>query len=323
MRVLQASTAVMLILFCICNYAQTTPQKISVTGTLGRVMAIGAESTGWAIQLDSETTIDGKAVSSIQVSDSHEPGRLESLADKRVTIVGKVGHRHGVETGAQPFIEVSSIKEVGAPFSLSGSEWLLEDLGGHGVIDNVQATLTFPEAEKIGGNGSCNRFFGPSEISGDHIKIGPLGSTRMACPEAVMNQETKYLAALQAANHFEWKDPYLLVYSRGSEKPLRFTRLATGVSSNETTDQWLGRWDGVEGTYLRLAKKGDKYVVEISDLDGPKTFEGLGDGNRIQFTRDGKTEFISAGNGQATGMKWLADKKNCLLTRQGEGWCRD
>lgn len=230
--------------------------------------------------------------------------------------------RHGVETGAQPFIEVSSIKEVGDPFSLSGSAWLLEDLGGHGVIDNVQATLTFPETGKIAGNGSCNRFFGPSERSGDHLKIGPLGSTRMACPEAVMKQETKYLAALQAANHFEWKNPYLLVYCKGWEKPLRFTRLAT-ASSTETTDQWLGRWDGVEGTYLRLAKKGDKYVVEIRDLDGSKTFEGLGDGNRIRFTRDGKTEFISAGDGRATGMKWLADKKNCLLTRAGEGWCRD
>ena len=216
----------------------------------------------------------------------------------------------------------TSPQEVGAPFSFSGSEWLLEDLGGHGVIDRVQATLTFPETGKVAGNGSCNRFFGPSEMSGDHIKIGPLGSTRMACPEAVMKQETKYLAALQAANHFERKAPYLLVYSKGWEKPLRFTRLTTGVSSTKT-DQWLGRWDGVEGTYLQLAKKGDKYVVEISGLDGPKKFEGFGDGNRIRFTRDGKTEFISAGDGQATGMKWLADKKNCLLTRQGEGWCRD
>jgi heat shock protein HslJ len=323
MRIAQASTAVMLVCFCLCSYAQPPSQKLSVTGTLSRVMAIGAESTGWAIQLDSETTIDGKPVVSIQVSDSHEPGRLESLADKRVTIVGKVAHRHGVETGAQPFLEVFSIKEVGAPFSLSGSEWLLEDLGGHGVIDRAQATLTFPEAGKVGGKGSCNRFFGPSEISGDHLRMGPLGSTRMACPEAVMKQETKYLAALQAADRFEWKDPYLLVYCKGWEKPLRFTRLTTSVSSTEPTDQWLGRWDGPEGTYLRLTKHGNQYAVEISDLDGPKTFEGVRDGNRIRFTRDGKTEFISAGDGQASGMKWLADKKNCLLTKPGEGWCRD
>jgi heat shock protein HslJ len=46
----------------------------------------------------------------------------------------------------------------------------------------------------------------------------------MACPEAVMNQETKYLQALQAAERFEWNDPYLLIYSKEMEKPLRFTR---------------------------------------------------------------------------------------------------
>ena len=89
------------------------------------------------------------------------------------------------------------------------------------------------------------------------------------------------------------------------------------------TDAWLGRWDGPEGTYLRLAKDGDKYAVEIQDLDCLKTFAGFADGNRIRFARDGKTEFISEGDGRATGMKWLANKKNCLLTKAGEGWCRD
>jgi hypothetical protein len=34
----------------------------------------------------------------------------------------------------------------------------------------------------------------------------------MMRPEAVMNQEMKYLNALQAAERFEWNDPYLLIY---------------------------------------------------------------------------------------------------------------
>jgi heat shock protein HslJ len=143
-----------------------------------------------------------------------------------------------VETGEQAVLDVSSIKEAKATaqpapaqpvsFSLSNSEWLLEDLSGSGVLDNVQATLTFPETGKVAGNGSCNRFFGPAEINGDAIKLGPLASSRMACPEAVMNQEAKYLGALQAAERFEWKDPYLLIYCKGLEKALRFTRMAPG-----------------------------------------------------------------------------------------------
>ena len=214
--------------------SQTQPsnQQITVTGKLTRVMAIGAESTGWVLELDSAIDVGGKQVTSIQVSDP-KAGELEALANTRVRITGKLGQRSGVETGEQPVLTVSSIrgpKDTHAPapkaaFSLSGSEWTLEDLEGH-AADHGQATLTFPEAGKIAGNGSCNRFFGSAEISGDSIKFSAMGSTRMACPEEVMNQESKYLEALQAADRFEWKDPYLLIYGKGIEKPLRFTRMS-------------------------------------------------------------------------------------------------
>jgi len=110
---------------------------------------------------------------------------------------------------------------------------VLEDIKGGGVLDNSQATLAFPKAGNVAGNGSCNRFFGPTEIKGDANKLGPLASSRMACPEAVMNQEAAYLKALQAAERFEWKDPYLLIYSKGFAKPLRFTRIKVLVPDKE------------------------------------------------------------------------------------------
>jgi len=233
MRVARVCTGLVLVLSCICSRTQAQSQKMTVTGKLVRVMAIGGESTGWAIQLESDITIDGKRVDSIEV-DYPNTAKLERLENKRVKANGMLSHRQGVETGERPVLVVSSIKEVKVttqpvpattvPFSLSGNEWLLQDLGGSGVIDNIEATLTFPEAGKVAGNGSCNRFFGPAHISGDAIKMGPLASSRMACPEAVMNQETKYLNALQAAERFEWKDPYLLIHCKGFEKPLRFTR---------------------------------------------------------------------------------------------------
>ena len=220
--------------------AQTTARQTTVTGKLSRVVAIGGESTGWAIQLDPESTIHGKRVESIEV-DYPNTERLVKLADKHVKATGTLSHRHGVETGERLILVVSSMEEVKATtqpksaetaaFDLVGSEWLLEDLGGAGVIDNIQATLSFPEAGKAAGSGSCNRFFGPAEITGSAIKLGPLGSTRMACPEAVMNQEKKYLDALEAAERFEWKEPYLLIYCKGFEKPLRFTKMQAPKSA--------------------------------------------------------------------------------------------
>jgi heat shock protein HslJ len=232
MRIARISAGLALGLLCIGLHAQSPSETMTATGTLSRVMAIGGESTGWAIQLDSEVAVDGKPVHSIEV-DSPKTKKLQKLDGKHVEATGSLSHRQGVEMGDRIVLVLSSIKQAppaapvpanAASFSLAGSEWLLEDLGGLGGADNLQATLTFPEAGKVAGNGSCNRFFGPAEVSGDALKLGPLASTRMMCPEAAMNQETKYINALQAAERFEWKAPHLLIYSRGLEKPLRFTR---------------------------------------------------------------------------------------------------
>src|SRR5580692_9616249 len=85
---------------------------------------------------------------------------------------------------------------------------------------SYSSNARFPGSREGSGYGSCNRFFGAAKISGDTIKLGPLASSRMACPEAVMNQESKYLGALQAAERFEWKDSHLLIYCKDFEKPL-------------------------------------------------------------------------------------------------------
>ena len=95
------------------------------------------------------------------------------------------------------------------------------------------------------------------------------------------------------------------------------------VSANRPTDEWLGQWIGPEGTYLLLSRNGDKYMVKIQSLDGPATYEGVATGDRIQFERQGKTESIHAGSGEETGMKWLLDKKNCLIIQASEGFCRN
>jgi heat shock protein HslJ len=110
--------------------------------------------------------------------------------------------------------------------SLSGTEWVLSDLAGTPALPGGKATLGFPEAGRVAGNGSCNRFTGAVVITGDQLKIGPLASTRMACDEAVDQQEAMYFKALDGANRYTYQAPYLLIYALGFDKPLRFTRVA-------------------------------------------------------------------------------------------------
>jgi heat shock protein HslJ len=128
-----------------------------------------------------------------------------------------------------PLVELVRIRkaaagaESGAPYRV-GTAWQLEDLAGAGVLDSAAATLEFPAEGKVAGSASCNRFSGPVTIAGDSIAFGPQAVTRMACPEAIMGQESAYLEALQHAERFRVEGPFLYVYSAGREKPLRFTR---------------------------------------------------------------------------------------------------
>jgi heat shock protein HslJ len=108
---------------------------------------------------------------------------------------------------------------------LIGIAWRLADLGGQPAIPSVEATLEFPEEGKVAGKATCNRFFGTVEISGASIRFGPLAATKMACLDDAANaQEKKYLEALAAVERFEFDGPALLIFSRGSDRPLRFSK---------------------------------------------------------------------------------------------------
>ncbi len=138
---------------------------------------------------------------------------------------------HPVITGGNPAtVDLMLVRAGGAgkpgpqPAGLLGTAWQLEDLSGAGVIDKSMTTLEFIEAGRVAGRGGCNRFFGSVEIAGESIKFGQMGSTQMACVEALMNQESRYLRALGAAERYTLNGDELLVYSAGLDKPLRFTR---------------------------------------------------------------------------------------------------
>ena len=88
-------------------------------------------------------------------------------------------------------------------------------------------------------------------------------------------------------------------------------------------DALAGRWTGEGGAYLNVTKKGEKYSIEIANLDGPQTFEGTAKGDVIEFTRKGKTETIKAATGAETGMKGFEKETNCLVVTKGsEGYCK-
>ena len=126
---------------------------------------------------------------------------------------------------ASPAPEIERAGEAtGSSGVLLDTAWRLEDLGGATVIEGAEATLEFPEDGKAAGHGSCNRFFAPVTVSGDSIRFGPVGATRMACEAPVASQEAKYLKALEGAERFVIEGDSLSIHSRELPAPLIFTR---------------------------------------------------------------------------------------------------
>ncbi len=91
---------------------------------------------------------------------------------------------------------------------------------------------------------------------------------------------------------------------------------------NATTGM-AGKWTGPEGTSLVITPSGNDYDLVITNLDGPRTFHGTTKADGIAFVRDGKSLSVHRGSGADTSMKWLADKKDCLVVDANEGYCRD
>jgi heat shock protein HslJ len=110
--------------------------------------------------------------------------------------------------------------------SLVGTEWMLTGLPGTTVVVTSKASFSVLESNRAAGNASCNRFSGALEIDGTSIKFGPVASTLMACGDPTLNaQETQFLKFLSAANRFEMRDPYLLLFAQGYDQPLHFSRI--------------------------------------------------------------------------------------------------
>ncbi len=90
---------------------------------------------------------------------------------------------------------------------LAGTAWTVNSYNNGkqavvGVFADTTLTILFGESGQISGSGGCNNYSGGYKSDGaGSIEIGPLVSTMMACadPEGIMDQETQFLAALQAA----------------------------------------------------------------------------------------------------------------------------
>ncbi|MEG3164515.1 hypothetical protein U1701_07915 [Sphingomonas sp. PB2P19] len=101
---------------------------------------------------------------------------------------------------------------------------------------------------------------------------------------------------------------------------------AANAADPAATVDYSGRWLGVEGMFLDIASAGapGRYRLTMQwDLDHKGSFDGIARGRTIVFERDGVRETLRPTDGEATELKYLAEKTQCLTVKPGEGYCRD
>jgi heat shock protein HslJ/uncharacterized protein YraI len=130
-----------------------------------------------------------------------------------------VSNAAGQTSQAALTVQVSAPPPAALP--LEGTLWTLQ-----GSPPAAPITATFQQGQ-ISGSGGCNTYNGSFTIFGADITIGALTVTNQSCDQAVMDQETFYLARLQVVDRYEIQGSQLQLSGRIGDED--FNLIYSGV----------------------------------------------------------------------------------------------
>lgn len=103
-----------------------------------------------------------------------------------------------------PLVPPIRTAEAESLAALAGRQWVLREWrAGERAAVKPAVTLTYTEG-RFAGRAGCNRFTAnakPGATAGA-LTIGPIGTTRMICPEPVMEIESRFLTAFGRVKHW-------------------------------------------------------------------------------------------------------------------------
>ncbi|MCJ7711530.1 MAG: META domain-containing protein, partial [Chloroflexi bacterium] len=141
---------------------------------------------------------------------------------------------------------------------LQGTHWVLGSYDQDGALtiipETVYADAEF-DANRVNGFAGCNTFNALYRTGGRTLLISPPAMTFMACDEATMAFEARYLALLQASRFYTARGDTLTVFDADRNEILRFDAAPR--------NPLLGRWQV------------DSYAIP------PSTVTGLVEGSEI------------------------------------------
>ena len=113
----------------------------------------------------------------------------------------------------------SEVRGVLALSMLAANEWQLVEIDGQPLATGVEAPLIHFENDKVRGFSGCNRFTASvKETKPGEIDIGPAAGTKMACPQAQMDLEQRFLTQLDAVNRYSYLAGQLALSWQGADQ---------------------------------------------------------------------------------------------------------
>ncbi|MCT4559142.1 MAG: META domain-containing protein [Pelagimonas sp.] len=92
---------------------------------------------------------------------------------------------------------LASVSDATGPEGVVGIDWQLVSLNGQ--APKAPASIYFEADGRVHGQAPCNRFFGMQSAALPTLSLGPIGSTKRACP--YLDEEADYFAALNTVTH--------------------------------------------------------------------------------------------------------------------------
>lgn len=196
---------------------------VSLSGSPARIGADavidgpGQVPLQFILSFDSDVLIDGHKyalVASISAGEhlwfeNATPYALDPLAPVSpvlviVNFVGELIDPNAPVIEPEPEIPVVEEEvELEVTAEIFDTIWVVTDLNGMTPGDAQQSTLSITTDRRAGGIGGCNNYFAEAYFDGPALSFGDIVSTRMACGDAAMDQESAFFAALTSVRGYE------------------------------------------------------------------------------------------------------------------------
>ena len=162
---------------------------------------------------------------------SLEAAYLSALASVTSFSVSSFASGDSLEL-AGPDVTLAFFEEVPPErLPLVGTDWELDSVfSGDAVsstIAGTRVTMTLADDGSVSGSGGCNTYSGTSTRDGDALSFGPLASTKMACADDVMAQESAFLEAMALVGELSIEGTRLTLGVRSGAPLLGFVGAAT------------------------------------------------------------------------------------------------